>query len=89
MERIKKLIKWKLDYLKKIDTFIGKWVMKIPMLMFDFLVVVIVTMPFLWGILTMILQSFTLGLIMMLVGVMIGTYLLVKRHQKLDDFINK
>ena len=85
MERIKKLIKWKLDYLKKIDTFIGKWVMKVPMLLFDFLVVVIVTMPFLWGLLIMVIQSFTLGLIIMLGGLVVGTYLIIKRHSVLNE----
>jgi hypothetical protein len=59
------------------------------MLMFDFLVVVIVTMPFLWGLIIMMVQSFTFGLILMLGGVMVGTYLLIKRHKELNDFVNK
>lgn len=82
MEKIKRIIKWKIDFLKKIDVSIGKWVMKMPILLFDFLIVAIFCISFLWGLIVIILQSFNLGLFIIIISFVIAIYLIFKRNKK-------
>jgi uncharacterized membrane protein YoaK (UPF0700 family) len=89
MEKIKKLIKWKLELLKKIDKTIGEWVLKVPMFLFDFIIVTIMCLSFIWGIIAIIIHSLDFGLFIILVSYAIAIYLIIKRHKKLQEIINK
>ena len=89
MKKIKEIIKRKIDFLKKVDEKIGLWVTKVPMLLFDFLIIALMTVSFLWGVIVMIIHSLGWGIFIVLFFYIISIYLIFKKHKKLNELINK
>ena len=70
------------NYFRKVDAFIGKWIVLIPMMFFDILIITMMCLNFLFGGFIFFFQSMSFGLFIIISGFLIGFYLIIKRNQK-------